>query len=420
MYLLSAIIFAVGAFLITRSFKRNSLLIILLIPLFYYYISVLVSLILIEQGFYIYEQNRFGFPNNSILFHSLYFLVFSLIIYRSNFNASIEKKSVISPFIQPAPKSHILIMIGILAFMVFADYILVRVLHYGTNRLNIYQGFKYARIMILARTIVSSVVIYYLIRSENFYRIIISLLIIAWNLIRYSVTGAFLPLLIPWLIVMTIENRRYKIPFYAYILGLILLLSILYLKYRELDVFFVQRIVLSGHTFWGSINEAGNGNIAFQLSNYLKSFFRISSFQTTEGFGMGYLMRMLSGNFVDSYLEKGVRFTGGMPAILIVNFGKWVPLLLYGILVAIYFNWLNYFLRLRLYSNVIVFLLATRIESIFSEIMLMGEIGRIHFKFMIILMLFILVRYFSSRNLKLYPLNSGSHRIIALNNTSFL
>ena len=170
-------------------------------------------------------------------------------------------------------------------------------------------------------------------------------------------------------------------------------------KFLQLDTFFITRVVLGGHVFWGSINEMWNGDINYQLSNYMKSFFSLSTFTTNEGFGMGYLMKLFSGDFADSYLEKGIRFTAGMPAILIINFGIIISLIIYYISIAIYVKWLYTFTRILFHSNPIIFLLASRINDVFLDYLLQGEIGMIHIKFIGFLTFFIVFRaYLKQKN----------------------
>jgi len=170
-------------------------------------------------------------------------------------------------------------------------------------------------------------------------------------------------------------------------------------KFLQLDTFFITRVVLGGHVFWGSINEMWSGDINYQLSNYMRSFFNLGIFTTNEGFGMGYMMKMLSGNFADSYLEKGIRFTAGMPAILIINFGIIISTIIYYISIFYYVKWLAIYTRIIFHSNVIVFLFAYRINNVLLDYLLMGEIGMIHIKFLAIVVFFISFRaYLKQKN----------------------
>jgi hypothetical protein len=365
---------------------------------------MLISNILIREGFYIYEQKIYGFPNNSIFFLSIFILFFSIAIYRSNFN----KKINIQTYITKISKSPVFIYISLLAIFILSDFILIRILGYGTNRLNIYDGLSIGPYLLPVRIILYSLSLYYIIRSPSVYqKVIISIAMIIWGFIRWDITGSFFPLLLPWAFLIIIENNKQKLSLRFISMIIALLIPIGYLKFMQLDTFFVTRIVLGGHVFWGSINEMWNGDIFYQLSNYINSFFSLDSFTTNEGFGMGYLMKMLSGSLADGYLEKGIRFTAGMPAILIINFGIIISVLLYYISIFYYVKWLATYTRILFHSNVIVFLIAYRINIVLLDYLLMGEIGMIHIKFVAILVFFVSFRAFLKQKNKITNTQAG-------------
>jgi len=394
MYNIIAIIIYLLSFIILfKRLNRNSILIIKLYVFFYVFIAIQISLILIEQGFYIYEQQIFGFPNNSSFFLSIFFFIFSWIIYRSDFNKNIVNKYFPSLTIKNISRNEIFLFIAILASFILLDFILIRILGYGSNRFDIYNGIPNKIYLIRLRIFILYLTLFYLVRcNSTTYRIIISIIVIIWAFIRYDITGAFLPLLLPWALVLTINNSKQKIPAQAYIGGIVIVVIILYLKMLQLDAFFISRLVLTGHVFWGSINELGNGDIYYQLSNYFNSFFNLQSFTTTKEYGNGYLMQMLAGSFSDSYIEKGIRFSHGMPAILLINFSILFSLILYYIFMFLYVKWISVYIRILFQSNIILFILAERINYVFKEFMLIGEIGLIHFKFILVVLAFLFIK----------------------------
>jgi hypothetical protein len=177
----------------------------------------------------------------------------------------------------------------------------------------------------------------------------------------------------------------------------VLLLSIvgiiLSLKAMELQEFFVNRFVLQGHLFWGSINNIGTADFSYQISNYFDAFFKLERFKTNENYGLGYLMFLISGPVVYGYFEKGIRFTNGMPAIFIINFGIFWSLLLYGFLFYLYVSFMKIYIKVLLQSNVLLFLFCAKIESVLRDIVVMGEIGLLNFKFLLLVAAFIIMKY---------------------------
>jgi len=379
-----------------KSLRKNSIIIPHTIIFIYFFISILISNLFIRNGFYIYEQGINGFPNNSIFFLSIFIFAFSLAIYNSDFNKKINFRAYFSK----VSNSSVIIYITTLIIFILLDLILIRILGYGTNRLNIYDGLPIASYLVRLRIILFSFSLYYIIRSpKTIQKLTISIVLILWGIIRWDITGSLFPLLLPWGLVMVIKNKNQKIPFKFIILTILVMIPLGFYKFLQLDTFFITRVVLGGHVFWGSINEMWSGDINYQLSNYMRSFFNLGIFTTNEGFGMGYMMKMLSGNFADSYLEKGIRFTAGMPAILIINFGIIISTIIYYISIFYYVKWLAIYTRIIFHSNVIVFLFAYRINNVLLDYLLMGEIGMIHIKFLAIVVFFISFRaYLKQKN----------------------
>lgn len=389
--LTTILIFLLSIYFMINSFRKSSLIIPHTIIFLYFFISMLISNIFIRNGFYIYEQQINGFPNNSIFFLSIFILVFSIVIYKSNFNKNINLQSYVSKI----TKSSAIIYIILLAIFILSDFILIRIFGFGSNRLNIYDGLSIGPSLLRIRIILFSLSLFYIIRSPSLHhKVIISIALIIWGFIRWDVTGSLFPLMLPWGLLLVIKNKKQKILLKYFIMILGIIIPIGYLKFLQLDTFFLTRVVLGGHVFWGSINEMWNGDIYYQLSNYIKSFFNLSTFSTNEGFGMGYLMKILSGSFADSYIEKGIRYTAGMPAILIINFGIIISTIIYYILIFFYVKWLTTYTWILFHSNVIVFLIAYRINSVLLDFLLQGEIGMIHIKFVGVLVFFIFLRSF--------------------------
>ncbi len=108
----------------------------------------------------------------------------------------------------------------------------------------------------------------------------------------------------------------------------------------------IERVfVLQGHVWWGSVGAVLAGGPDFdQAAKELGSVFRRDD---SDSVGMRYMMKKLAPEYLySSYLESGVEYTGGYPAILVLIFGLFGGVLFSVVLWGFYGFFLFYLARL--------------------------------------------------------------------------
>tara|TARA_B100001250_G_scaffold385422_1_gene381151 strand:- start:2121 stop:3179 length:1059 start_codon:yes stop_codon:yes gene_type:complete len=110
------------------------------------------------------------------------------------------------------------------------------------------------------------------------------------------------------------------------------------------EFIFYRIFALQGHVFWGAINYMNDINLS--ISNLWD--------------GMVNLMKLLSGPGIGSEIDRGVRFSGGFPAILFISVPLFVNYLLYIFFIIIYFTLFKkminnlHNLSYLIYSNIVI------------------------------------------------------------------
>ncbi|MEO4046306.1 DUF6418 domain-containing protein [Pseudomonas sp. CAU 1711] len=171
----------------------------------------------------------------------------------------------------------------------------------------------------------------------------------------------------------------------------------------------IERVlVLQGHVWWGSVNEVLS--IGPDYDQIAKEFGAILSSESEGPVGMRYIMESLAPEYLYlSYLESGVEFTAGYPAILLLVFSFW------GVLLFSVFWWGFYGLFLFYLARLIF--LGSRVRLFFSAYLYMASLawfqhgslsGFVNWKFFVVcLFLFFLEAVLSLRGLKEVSVSQG-------------
>jgi len=374
------ILFFIVFFLILLKQKRQFVIYSIL---FSFHVTILISLILIEEGFYIIEQQKFGYNNNS--FYLFYFIAIVSVC----FFYSICKKNEIEINNLREDNLYLFHFTSSLFALVLA-YCILRNPNY--TRFDIFNG-PFQMSFVRVESLFYFIFIYSLIKI-NEYKIKLYVFVVYCLLMltRGSAFGAFYIASI-WLFISFIlsgYNLNLKILFSLFFL----LLSSFAIKIAKTDLLYVyDRIVLQGHVFWGTVNLIKDQGINPDFSPFFREFNDISSkfYMGNLHFGFGKLMDEISPAFAPKYLEGGVRFAAGYPAILFYHFGYKLGFILHLGILYIYYYFFTTFIEFiqtkKIYFTYFIYLLFIT----YSDFMVQGEYANFRFKFLIKVFLFLLV-----------------------------
>ena len=414
LYLYGASVLIVSFFLAYIVWRKFWIGFVVLFPFLYGYGTLLVSSVYLEVfPSYIYEQDSYSFFN----WASLYFL---FVMSGALFGVLLILQLLFRVYGYPAlarpllPRAYLLLVIlleivliahvlasgspllleGVTRFQFWSEYALVK-------GLSVFNWLLYAIIFV-----VGSSGAYFLYREDRISKLLsfvvfflAGLYFVSWGNKFSALILLFFVYFIPGLISFRFRYG-YKYPMHAQLIrvgplfvGVVFLLVVgQYERFqaRGLGVGeqLVERVlILQGHVFWGGFNKAAleGGNYSHAFNEVKSLFLDLPSGES----GMTFLMKVLApAELFYSYVESGVEFTSGFPAINLVTFG-----LLFGAVVTA-FSWL-------LFSFFIFYLLRLIAQGARVRLLLAGYIylnavvwfqrgsldGFINWKFMLVIVL---------------------------------
>lgn len=374
----------------------------------------LISLLYIENGSYITEQNTFGYFTNSSTRFSLYC---SLFIFSGILAWKLNPLRKTSDSLSTVTKTHKFENLSI-NFSFFILFILFLIgLIYGFPILSGISRFEYWKpIDHLQKFVFLSPIacffIGYCYGLSNSKKIIILLLFHILFLFLFSdkFTGPYLIFIYFFtgysLSLLSKNNtKNIKIINWKLIIFVIPSISIVlistvaygYLILHGLDPnFLIDQILsrafsLQGHVWYGIDLLTFNNNFHPDPSLFLRE-----NNEPTDPAGLPYLMYQISNpGFVTAMREAGIRFTNGYPAILLSSFGFHLGLFFQFIVGFCFYIFSLYFLR-KLFKQqfFMSFLCLIFFNNIISNSLIMGEIYYIYKPLSLALILFFLLDIF--------------------------
>jgi len=338
-------------------------------------VGVLVSLILIEMGLYITEQRVFGFQNGAFFIYSLFsymglitFFTFSKITETGNFNFLSKPKKLFLP---------IYILFALIIFLAFLK-------NPDFNRFNIFDG-PFKMTLVRIENIFFFLFLYSLFRKKHINeKIVIYVFYCIIMFARGSQFGAFLIAGLWFFMSLKIDEIKIRPKYYI----LLIVFSALpfAIKIYSNDISYsLMRMVLQGHVFWGTVNIFNESGANPDFSGFISNFNDLfSSFQMGNiNYGFGKLMKEVSPQFGEMYMEGGVRFSAGYPAILIYHFGYLSGLFLHLFFTITYFYLINFMIKCFKYKDVFFSYFYYLIFIVYSDLLIMGEYAHFRLKFLI-------------------------------------
>ena len=350
-------------------------------------LGVMLSLILIEFGLFIYEQQISGYENNS--FYIFYFFSLSSLLL---FYFLSKNKSILMA-IQNSKKKRLFLPIAV-TFIAVLLYSISKNPDY--TRFDIFDG-PFKMLFVRIEYIFIFIFIYSLFRTKSLNQKFIYL-IIFWILMfmRGSQFGAFMIALIWFFMAYYLQDGKIHLKWIP-IFSLLIIIPF-YIKLSMTDLAYVgQRIIMEGHVFWGTINVFNQQGINLDFSGFFNNYNDLfSGFQQGNiDYGFGKLMYAVSPHFAEMLLGAGVRFSAGYPAILIYHFGLYFGFLLHLFFTYLFYLFIQYLVYCFKYRDVFYSYIIYMFFMIYSDFLIQGEYAHFRFKFLIKIgiLLFVLFLY---------------------------
>lgn len=352
-----------------------------------YSLASFVSLILIENGAYILEQNRFGFENGAFY----YFYVYTLLTLFVFFMTCGFIPSKIKYIRSGVP--YYIISVVYLGLVFYAKSI-----NPDANRFGLLEVFGPTgkRFFSIFLTSYFMFFIFFCYKAESVFRKFVYFVIYALlQLLRGDQLGGVLEGIVVFTIAAylhqseTAEGQRARTVRQKWPLILCIALlcaGIVGYKINRLEQWdkFVTRAVLQGHVFWGVLEESKLELHPPNGAGVVRNLFAWRTSSVNEDIGLGKMMVLLSGDYAIGLMEGGGRFTGGYPAILIGYYGFWPAMAINGVATMLYVLCLVFMIYFLNRYNWLVFLLAMKVIYAYtSEFYGMGEYVQFNIKYWI-------------------------------------
>ncbi|WP_299833711.1 DUF6418 domain-containing protein [uncultured Tenacibaculum sp.] len=337
------------------------------------YIWMFFSILVIENGIYINEQGRYGYPVFSGLILLLFYItsLIALIFYKKFFNSLFKKTPAYKFKIKPLKDSKLAsIIIGIILFIAYFNLLSspIPLLSEEVTKFNFWEYSKYP----FLRSIIGNVIAFAGFGAALLYRynkkislIYLTFYISYLVLLDQKFTGFLIAIygILTALYFSSKENIKFKLKwiFNKYLISIfIILFCLVYYKYsiekpfeylglNTLESVFYRAFGLQAHVFWGTVEH----HIFIGEANSW-DFLEIWK-------GMHVLMKDFWPWSYESYISvtsRGVSWTNAYPSILIRIFPLPIALLVNMILLSIvgcFQTLLKHFIEKKAYVLSIVF-----------------------------------------------------------------
>ena len=338
-------------------------------------LGIFVSLILIEYGMFIHEQQIFGFENGAFYIFYLFCLV-SLILFHY---LSVKKIYLVTHYL--SREKRIFIPISILFGFVLL-YCIIENPNY--TRFDIFDG-PFKMLFVRIEYIFTFAFLYTLFRTRKLNaKLFIYVLFCLLMFMRGSQFGAFMIATIWLFIAYYLGNGKLNIKWFSIFILLALIPFAIKISLNDI-LFIYQRIILEGHVFWGTINLLTQNGPNLDFSGFINNFNDLSSgFQQGNiEYGFGKLMFDITPHFAEMSLDAGVRFASGYPAILIYHFGYVVGLLFHLLFTLLFFLVIQFLIYCFKYKDFFYSYVIYMIYMIVNDFMIQGEYAHFRGKFLI-------------------------------------
>lgn len=349
--------------------------------------SVLFSLLLIEMGMYVFEQQKFGYENGAFFIYYGYSLVSLLVFHR------LSTRDAAFPVLRPVTSGSAVFAPVAVAFALVLAYSIARNPSY--TRFDIFAG-PYQLLFVRVEYLFQFAFLFALFRSPTLRaRLLIYIIYCVLMFIRGSQFGAFMVASLWLFMVSYLFDQKIKLNA-RWLTVLAVLVAVPFaIKISQTGLMYVAgRVVLEGHVFWGTINVLQETGPNPDFSAFFGNFNDISSgFQQANlDYGFGRLMYEVNPHMAELAVAAGVRFGAGYPAILIYHFGHGSAMVLDVVFTALYFVIMRFMIRCFTQKDVFYgFVVYLMLYNFYADFFVQGEYANFRAKFIIKLVLLFFV-----------------------------
>jgi len=349
----SAIIYL---FFVILTYKKTPIFFWLFFLFYFGQGTAIISCAYLESGHYITEQATYAYATGATLRLVIYDMIFFLsglaIFTFIKVNLSVNKKSIQTVLVKH--KRYIFLIISLLLITLYLGlYIYGAPLFMGLDRFDYWSDHPMPILKTLGGQVYFMVFLLGIVFSgKKDMKIIVLFLGVCIYLIfnsekftgLYSVLYYFLlPIIINGLVQRKRQFSLKRIGIYTAVISS-LFIMIIYYHYSNINIsasdsasdMLVNRALgLQGHVWWGTDVEVMQRDEIIDFNQLSKEFSSFMSYSSdNEDVGMKYLISLVAPpNIAKSYLERGVSFTMGYPAIGLYIF-NYIGLIFLQILVA--------------------------------------------------------------------------------------
>jgi len=373
-------------YIVQRIFKYNPILVLVLAGNLLGILSVFISLIIIEQGVFLFELEQW----TSKSYSSLYYLLFLLpVLYemknlkKLRFERNVDKKL--------KPRLFIILSIGfiILSIMLIGDNL------FGIKKTHPILSLPYGNIFLFFYKIIDYLLLIFSIHCDKRYLPILILIFILLNITQFSFTSIFLGL-IPILGIRIYKDKIKMMNLYRKLdidkrlvfISLVAVIGAIWFRAYSIQTSLYtiyDRLVSTGQMFWAVVENEYKVNTTEQILLFFQNIFSVRNLPTVANYGLGEFMITISPSVAPKYVQAGVRFAGGSPAIYIYHFGFIAGFVIYALIVKIILRYYYHIGKCLLHYDVFGFILLSLLGLYVGELLTAGDFAKINLRSIIYL-----------------------------------
>lgn len=399
-----AILYIVGVLLLYKTHPKEMAGYLLLVVSHAYN---LISLLLIESGRWIVEQERYGYLNGSTIIYTA-LLLSTLAGYWMA--PALSKRMGISNYLRinnrPSRNNKELssILIILLIYNIIFGYAAIQAIDVaGLHRHNFLQHTYPKWIIYFLVSTYSAIGWYAILRANGFVLRVVTVVLFSIGGIAYG--GSFSTIItntILFLVAQSLdsEDKSSHIKFYifsglAFFVATSVKIAQEYYskKYTAEEIglvfdFIESRLTVQAHLIWFSVERYLNDSLVdIGFIEFFLDFFNPTHTLTTD-YGLGRLMYHANSGVAQMMIEEGIGMSGGFPSIVLAG-GGIVPALLTCFIAGALFSMLFSFLvTLAKYYSILLFIPAFYFFNQYSNIIYNGDFGFINFKTLVYMLIF--------------------------------
>lgn len=293
-------------------------------------LGVLISNFLIMQGYYISEQEIFGYDNGAFLVYSLWVLYSIIIIF---FLLRLNRHSFLSDFCRPIGSYRMdvivfyIVIIIPLVFTIYNGLINSFPLLNNQDRYQYWSSQSNLFATFYGQLFLSSFLAGFLYDRSKKSSVLFLISILLLQLLfanKFSALLFSLFLFYTTILLTKPSSLSWRSLVYILFLTLLLLSFSLYLvsslvyydSFQEYQIVekILERLVLQGHVFWGVVSKVGLFN--FSTNDFFHEILSAIGHGNGELYGMQKLMVLVGGDVGWQRIEQGADFTMAYPATI--------------------------------------------------------------------------------------------------------